>query len=275
MHNIRSELQKRAKSHILQNAFLRWENAVVLAGMILLTGLWRRPFPQWPAWGWPLLGMLGLGALVFTSLTDTGNNTRILLEIFQERFDSQKIQDNGLRQKVDTAFEYLLRIEFQLQNQPQGILRDRLEDTADQLTDWTDTIYKLVLKLDEYNRDEFLSHGREIMPEEIENLASQRKCETNPTVQKRLKGLLESKNRQWKTLQALDNRMKQAELQLEQSTAALATVYHQMQLIDTRDVNSSRSGRLEADIQEQINNLNDLIASINEISLPEQSYEKV
>jgi len=275
MSHIRSELQKKAKSHILQNAFLRWENAVVLAGTILLTGLWSRPFPCWPAWGWPLLGLLGLGALVYASLTDTGNNTRILLGIFQERFDSHRIQDNGLRQKVDTAFEYLLRIEFQLQNQPQGILRNRLEDTADQLTDWTDTIYKLVLKLDEYNGDEFLSRGREIVPKEIENLAAQRKCETNPTVRKRLEGLIESKDKQWKTLQALDSRMKQAELQLEQSTAALATVYHQMQLIDTRDVNSSRSGRLESDIQEQINNLNDLIASINEISLPEQSYEKV
>jgi hypothetical protein len=273
MSHIRSQIQKKAKSYILQNAFLRWENAVVLAGTIILTGLWSLPFPQWPSWGWPLLGLMGIVALIYSSLTDVKNNTRILLGRFQEQFNSNKIKDNGLRDKVDIALEYLRRIEIQLQNQPQGILRNRLEDTADQLTDWIDTIYKLVLKLDEYNRDEFLSHGREKLPKEIEKLSAQRKREINPTVQKRLEGLLESKDNQWKTLQALDNRMKQAELQLEQSTSALATVYHQMQLIDTRDANSSRSGRLESDIQEQINNLNDLIASINEISLPQQSYK--
>jgi uncharacterized protein YoxC len=59
--------------------------------------------------------------------------------------------------------------------------------------------------------------------------------------------------------------MKQAELQLEQGLTALATVYSQMQLIDAQDLDSSRSERLRADIQEQVERLNDLVASINEV----------
>jgi uncharacterized protein YoxC len=63
----------------------------------------------------------------------------------------------------------------------------------------------------------------------------------------------------------LGARMKQAELQLEQSVTALATVYSQVQLVDARDVDSGRSERLQADIQEQVDQLNDLISAINEV----------
>jgi hypothetical protein len=47
---------------------------------------------------------------------------------------------------------------------------------------------------------------------------------------------------------------------------ALATVHSQVRLIDARDVDGGRSERLEADIREQVERLNDLITSINEIS---------
>jgi hypothetical protein len=60
--------------------------------------------------------------------------------------------------------------------------------------------------------------------------------------------------------------MKQAELRLEQTMTALSTVYSQMQLIGARDVESGRAERLEADIREEIDQLNDLISSIDEIS---------
>ena len=59
--------------------------------------------------------------------------------------------------------------------------------------------------------------------------------------------------------------MKQAELQLEQSLTALATVYSQVQLIDAQDVASGRAERLQADIQEQVNRLSDLVSSLGEV----------
>ena len=77
--------------------------------------------------------------------------------------------------------------------------------------------------------------------------------------------LLASKQTQWETLQALDERMKKAQLQVEQTLAAMATVDSQVKLIDAQDVDSSRSENLRADIREQIERLNDLISSINEV----------
>jgi biopolymer transport protein ExbB/TolQ len=266
MPGTRSELRRKAQSAILQYAFFRWESAVVLAGMVLLTVLLPHPFPWWPMWGWSLLGLLGLAILVYSSLTDVETNARVVSELFQQQFDPRKVRDEALRREVETALEYQRRIEAQARRQRPGVLRDRLEDTADQLSDWIGNIHRLALKLDTYRWDELLAQERKAVPQEIERLAGRRRLEGDPAVQRELDAVLESKRRQWQTLRALDARMRQAELQLEQSMTALATVHSQVQLIDARDVDSGRSDRLQADIREQIEQLDDLIASINEIS---------
>jgi hypothetical protein len=250
----------------LQYAFFRWESAVVLAGAILLTWLLPHPFPWWPVWGWPLLGLLGLAGIFFSSLTDAEANARVVLELFQQQFDPRKIRDEALRQEVDTALAYQQRIETQIRRHRAGVLRDRLEDTANQLSDWIANIYRLALRLDDYRRDELLAQERERVPREIEELAAERERERNPELREELERVLESKGKQWQALRALDAQMKQAELRLEESATALSTVYSQIQLIGARGVDSSRAERLEADIREEVDRLDDLISSINEIS---------
>jgi hypothetical protein len=265
MPAIRSELQKKAQSAILQYAFFRWESAVLVAGTILLTAFWRQPFVWWPVWGWPLLGILGLAAIVYSSLTDAEANARVLQELFQEQFNPHRIKDQELREDVETALEYQRSIEARVREQRDSALRDRLADTANQLSNWIGNVYRLAIRLDTYRGDALLARERKQVPEEIEALAARRKLESDPTVQRELDGVLESKDRQWQTLRALDARMQQAELQLEQSLTALATVYSQVQLIDAQDLESGRSERLRADIQEQVDRLNDLVTSINEV----------
>lgn len=266
MGTTRSELQKKAQSAIIQYAVFRWESAVVLAGSILLTLLLPRPFPWWPLWGWPLLGFLGLVGIVVSSLTDVEANAEVLLRLFQQQFDPGRIENEDLRQEVEDALAYQRGIETLVRRQRPGVLRDRLEDTANQLSDWIANVYELALKLDAYRHDELLAHERRAVPQEIEDLSTQRKREHDPEVREELDRVLESKGKQWQMLRALEARMKQAELRLEQSTTALSTVYSQIQLVGARDVSSGRSERLEAEIGEEIDQLDDLISSINEIS---------
>jgi len=265
MSTIRSELRKKARSAILQYAFFRWESAVVLAGTILLTALLPHPFPWWPLWGWPLLGLLGLAALVYSSLNDADTNARVLQDILRMRFDIGRIRDQALRADLESALDYHSHIEAYVRRQQAGPLRTRLEDTANRLVDWISNMYQLALRLDAYRFDDLLAKGRAIVPDEIEELSARRQRESNPTVQREIDEVLASKRKQWQTLQDLSTRMKQAELQMEQSLTALATVYNQVQLIDAQDQESGRSERLSADIQEQIDRLNDLVDSINEV----------
>ncbi len=266
MNGTRSQLQKEAQSAIMQYAFFRWESGVVVAMTIVFSILLPRPFPWWPVWGWPLLGCLGVAGIVVSSLTDAEANARVLLTLFQEQFNPNDIRDEALRREVESALAYQRRIEELVRQQGSGVMRDRLEDTANQLSDWIANIYRLAVKLDAYERDELLAGERESVPKEIDELAARRDRERDPELRRELDRVLESKGKQWQTLRTLDARMRQAELRLEQSTTALSTVYGQIQLVGARDVDSGRSDRLEADIREEIDQLNDLIKSINDVS---------
>jgi vacuolar-type H+-ATPase subunit I/STV1 len=258
-------MTKEARRTIVQYALFRWENAVVLAGTIVLTGFMPHPFPWWPIWGWSLLGLLGIGAIFYSSLTNVERNAQLLLEFSQEKFDLKVIQQPELRDDVELALEYQRRIESQVHQKGRGILWEKPGDTASQLNDWIGNVYRIAKRLDTYRRDGLLDSQRETVPEEIQSLKASFEQEDNLAFKKQLKELLDSKVRQWETLQALDARMKQAELQLKQTLAAMATVDNQVKLIDAQDVESGRSDRLRADIREQVNRLNDLIGSINEV----------
>ncbi len=251
---------------ILQYAVFRWESAVVVGGTIALSLLLPRPFSWWPVWGWPLLGSLGMVGIVLSSLTDSEANARVLLTLFQEQFNPNRISDQVLRGEVESALAYQRRIEALIREQRPGVLRDRLESTANQLSDWVANVYQLATTLDVYQHDELLARERQRVPQEIEQLSARREREGDPTIRGELDRVLESKGRQWETLRLLDAQMKRAELRLEKSITALSTIYGQIQLIGTREVGSGRSERLEADIREEINQLDDLISSINDIS---------
>jgi hypothetical protein len=265
MTTIRSELQQKAQSALIQYALFRWESAVVVALTLVLSFLFPRPFYWWPRLGWPLLGAIALLVIVYSSLTDADSNARVLLTLFQQQFNPRAIASKDLRSQVESALEYQRRIETQVRQQPAGIIRDRLEATAGQLTDWLSNIYQLALRLDAYQRDDLLAREREALPKEIERLVAQRKQEGSATVQQQLDEVLAGKRNHWQALRDLDARMKQAQLQLDQSLTALATIYSQVQLIDAQSIGSGRAERLQADIREQVARLNDLVSSINDV----------
>ena len=249
----RSDLQKEAQSLLFQYAFFRWENAVVIAGALLLTVLYRRPIPGWPAWGWALLGV------------NANANAKILTDLMQQEFNPKEIRDERLRQDAEKGIEYQRRIEQLIQSQRPGILRDRLEDTAGQLTDWVANIFALAKRLDAYKQDNLLARERATVPKEVETLEARLKLEGNEQIRKQMGEVVAGKRIQLEALQALHTRMHQAQLQMDQSLTALATVYSQVRLVDAQDIASGQTERLRSDIQDQVNRLNDLVASINDV----------
>jgi len=265
MTTIRSDIQKRAQSAVFQYAVFRWESALVIALTLVLFFLLPRPFPWWPRFGWLVLGLAGLAAVIYSSLTDADTNAKVVLRLFQEQFDTGRIKDKELRKDLDTAMEYQRRIEMQVRQQGRTLLRERLEDTANQITNWIGNMYALALRLDVYRRDDLLAQQRSTLPAELTQLGEQRKRTTNPSTQAQLDQVIASKGQQWQTLRQLDERMTQAALQLEQSLTALATVYSQIQLVDAQSVESGRAERLQQDINDQVSRLGDLVTSINEV----------
>lgn len=265
MTTIRSDLQKKAQGTLIQYAFFRVESAIIIAMALILTFVYPRPFIWWPRFGWLLLGVVALGVIIYSSLTDAEANAEILLSVFQEQFNPRAIADKDLRRKVESALEYQRRIEAQVRQQRDGLIRERLNDTAGQITAWLSSIYAIAARLDIYRGDDLLERERATLPQEIDKLLAQRRTENNPKVQEQLDSVIVSKRNHWQSIRALDARMQEAALQLDQSLTALATIYSQVQLIDAQSVGSGRAERLQDDIREQVARLNDLVSSINDV----------
>jgi hypothetical protein len=265
MPEFHSRLPKQKISIVMQYALFRWENAVIVAGTILLNWMFPAPFPWWPEWAWSLLGFAGVAVIFFSSLTNVRANMQLLLGEFQGQFDLEQIKIEELRHSVETALEYQRRIEANVRKQDGGLLWDRPENTADQLNGWIENIYQLALRVDAYRRDALLEQEKTAVPREIEAFKAQRKREARAVFKKELDRAIDTKQKQQEAMLALGDRMKQAELQLTQSLAALATIDSQVQLIEVQDLDSGKSERIQADIREQVNRLNDLMLSINEV----------
>jgi hypothetical protein len=238
---------------------------VLLAGGSLLTFLFPAPFLWWPAWGWLALSFTGVLAVAGTSLANPSIANRLLLDDFQGRYRPALIQDPDLRRDMEMSLEYQRRIEDRVRSKGEAILWESPEETANQLEGWIETIHQLALRLDAYRRDELLAHQRVEVPKALESRRARRQREKNQDLQRESDLSIASTQQQWEALQALDFTMKKAEIQLEQSLAALATVNSQVGLIEARDADTGRAGRIRSDIQEQVNRLNDLVASINEV----------
>jgi hypothetical protein len=264
MSTIRSELQKKTRSAVYQHAFFRWESAVVLAGTIILTALFARPFPWWPVWGWPLLGLLGLSILFYASLTDAGTRARVLIEFYRQEFDPDRIQDQTLRRETESALEVQRTIEEQMRRQRPSPLRDWLADTANLFSEWIANVYQLARQLDAYRRGELLSQEREPVPQQVEELAARRRLERDPVIRRELDAALEAKGKQWQALHDLETRMEQVELDLRESLTALSSICSQVELMDDGDVGSGQADLLEADIRKQVDDLGNLVSNIND-----------
>ena len=96
-------------------------------------------------------------------------------------------------------------------------------------------------------------------------MKARRKYESTPDIQRMLDEVIESKQTQWYSLNALDKRMQQAERQLDESNTELTTAGSQLRLISLQDVEKGRAALYRQDIQAQVKKLNDLVSNLHQV----------
>jgi DNA repair ATPase RecN len=265
MINVRSEIVKRVQKATVQYAFIRWENAVVIGGTILLYYFLPRPLPGWPGWGWPVLGILAVAALVVSTLTDNQSKAKVQMALYEDRFNPAKLKGARLQQEVTSALSVLRQVETYIAKQPVGRLTDFLSDAADTLTDWVGTLYELALHLDAYQQNPVLAQERKSVSQELNTLKARRKYESTPDIQHMLDEVIESKQTQWYSLNALDKRMQQAERQLDESNTELTTAASQLRLMSLQDVQHGRAATFKKEIDARVQKLRDLVSNLHQI----------
>jgi archaellum component FlaC len=87
----------------------------------------------------------------------------------------------------------------------------------------------------------------------------------DPNLRQEIGDTIGRRQDQLDNLNKLFHTMERADLQLENTLTSLGTVYSQVLLIDAGDVNSSKTQRLRESISEQVNGLQDLLSSMDEV----------
>jgi hypothetical protein len=261
LQQIEGEVQK----GLIKNAVFRLESALILGGTILLSVFLPQPFAWWPVWAWPLLGAIGEAFVIWSSLTDPREQEKVMENLFREKYSTSGIRDRGLRDKINEAEQYRQRILQVVEQQKSGVLRDRLKGTTSQVYDWIANMVILAQRVDAYKADPLIKRDLENVPREIRQLEARVALETDPAVLEQMRTTLDSSKRHLATLKELRARMERADLQLDLSLASLGTVYSQMLLVGSKDVDSDRADRLRDDIRGEVAALSDLVSSLNDV----------
>jgi len=203
--------------------------------------------------------------VVSSSLTDKAEQQKIIESLYREEINWSDIRDRALREKLGEAEQYRQRIQQVVEQQRSGVLRDRLKATTAQVYDWILNMVTLARRIDKFRSDAIIQRDLRTVPEEIRRLEGRLNLERDPRVREQMQATLVSSREQGDSLRELKGRMDRADLQLDHSLASLGTVYSQMLLIGSKDVDSDRTERLRDDIRDQVLALHDITETLNEV----------
>jgi hypothetical protein len=263
---ISEEMKQQIQKAVLSYAFFRPESAVVIAITILFVGL-SSLLPWFPGtwWLWLLFGLVGEALIMLTTLRDERLYKQAMDKMFRREFDVNKVRSPDLRQKLSKALEYRSSIVKEIEREAEPVLDDHLSDMARGLEDWIAQVYHLAQGLDVYQHDPVIARDMRTVPEELERYEKLWADEKEGSVRGELEKTVTIKRSQWDTLKTLRDTMAKAQLQLENTLAAMSTVYTQVVLLGAKDVDSSRAQRLQQDMTEQISALEDIGATMDEV----------
>jgi hypothetical protein len=167
--------------------------------------------------------------------------------------------------RIEQALDYRERIESAVRQQDDGVLKAHLRDTTARVDDWLAHMFDLARRLDRYAQDPVVARDRSDIPKELARIRRRLESERDSSVRAQIQEAIEQRQRQQANLERLENTMERAEFRLEETLAALGTLYSQLLLLDAGAVDSGRTQRLREEIASQVASLQDTIEAMDEV----------
>lgn len=267
----RESLEKRVRNALFQEAIFRPESAVVIAATMLLTAASVvfndvAIIGQIPAFVWLLGGTAVEAALVASSLTDPEFKRQVVAKMLRRDFEPTRLKDKQLQQRMVEALDYRARIQEGINKRTDTVLRDELIETVTQIDDWLENIYDLALRIDNYQNDAaILDRDRKRAEDRLKQLQREKDGTRDTAVREQLEETMAGLQSQLQTLDTLENTIKRARLQLENSLTHLGTIYSQTMLVDAKDIDRARARQLRQEIADEVTELNDILVTMDDV----------
>jgi hypothetical protein len=261
-----NKVRQRAFGAVLSSAVFRWETAVtLLITLVLYFGVGSNlAIPGWQNWFWLVLGAVAEGVLVVSGLTDQEAAQQAVAREFESKFDIRQVRNSVSRKRLQDALDYRRNM-LELVKRSKGAMRTSLQQTVDDIGDWIGHMYELALHIDSFESNDLVERDMKTVPQDIRNTQKRLELENDVNVKSDLQQKLQRLQQQQSNLEATVNSVKRAEIQLESTLASLGTVYAQMSLLGTKEVDSARAQRLRLEIQDEVAGLQDTIEAMSEV----------
>jgi hypothetical protein len=130
----------------------------------------------------------------------------------------------------------------------------------------TEAIAELTDRVSDLRSDETIQRDTHEVPAAIANLQQRLDTEDEPTVKQQLQRTLITRQKQLESLDALENTIKRAEIQIESTLSQMGTIYsHILTGQSASDVADYH--RITADVDEEVRLLEDRLAALREVKL--------
>ncbi len=263
--NSNDPVQQRAFGAILKNAVLSWQTGLtLLVTLVLFFGVPIQNIPGWQNWFWLVLGGVAEAAFVLSNLFDPNAATQAVAKAFEGQYDLSQIRSPVSRQRLQSAMEYRRNM-MTLAGRHQGSMRASMQQTISDINEWIGHMYDLAQHIDAFDNNDLVERDRKMVPQQITNTQKRISLETDPNVKRDLEEQLKTLMQQRDNLDATVNSVKRAEIQLESTLSSLGTIYAQMSLLGTKEVDSSKAQRLRLEIKDEVSSLQDTISALDDV----------
>jgi hypothetical protein len=258
------EIQQRALTAMLTDAFFTWPSAVNIAFAIVMFFLVPHLFLWWQPWFWIIFGVIAEVIYLIATVTDPVAAQQAVSRMLSEKYDPGQIKNESARRRMQKALEYKRNIDAFVAKQS-GAMKVNLSGKASEINAWIEMIFQLAKNIDAFEDNKIIEQDRRAVPQELAELKRRLNAETDPDIQAELQKAIQIRQQLLDNLQSIANAVKRTDIKLDNTLAQLSTVYAQMQLLDSSSLDSGRAQRLDTEIQSEIQSLADTVSAMHDV----------
>ena len=231
-----------------------WQNTLlyVLSLVIFITAFRILRAPWLLALMW-LVALGGIGVLAFQAnrLATTASSG------VGGRMKTQLQQVRNYRAKINAALEKA--------NQ-RGSTTAHREALHARVEYWATAIEDLIKRVDGLQQDAIIQKDLKTVPATIKKIEKELATETDPAIREQLEHSLETRRKQLRALQTLQQSVRRAELQVDSTLSMLGTIYSQL-LTSQSSTQVANYRRLTDEVDEEVSRLEDHLTALDELTL--------
>lgn len=177
--------------------------------------------------------------------------------------DKNAVTPSEYRQR---AVSYRRRIQSLIKSRRPGPIAARLSGVLESLQSWEERVGQLADRLALYENDDLIRRDLKEVPTRLARLQRLVESEVDPDIRRQMARTLAAYQEQQRQLDLLTRVMRRTRLNLDDTLAAMGTIYSQVQVVNAMDVDGATAERIADEINSEVNRLNDLLSALSEVN---------